>query len=136
MSTLDSSLLDRETNQNYTNANPDFTHKYYFVITQRAGCEQKSYFIVPTGVKDVTASMGDMKLYPNPSNAFVNVEISNTSGGKYKIDVVNMVGQKVLSEDMSGQKATFDVANLTSGVYFVNCYRNGVKFATAKFVKN
>ena len=136
VSTLDSELLDRETNQNYTNPAPDFTNKYYWVMTTHNGCSQKSYYIVPTGVKNVTASMGDMKIYPNPSDQFVNVEISNTSGGKYIVEVVNLVGQTISSENISGQKTTLDVANMASGVYFINCYRDGVKFASAKFVKN
>ena len=134
--TLDSSLFDLETNQNFTVASPDFTHKYYWVMTTHHGCYQKSYYIVPTGVSNVTAAMGDMKLYPNPSSQFVNVEVSNTSGGKYKIEVVNLIGQVVQIEDMQNQKSVLDVSNYTQGVYFVNCYRDGVKFASAKFVKN
>ena len=134
--TLDSTAFPNQTNQNYTNTNPDFTHDYYWVITNHSGCMQKTYYIVPTGIKNVTATMGDMNVYPNPATQMVNVEISNTSGGKYKVELMNMLGQKVQEQDIAGTKTTFDIANLSAGVYFIDCYRDGVKFATSKFVKN
>jgi len=134
--TLDSSMFYGQTNQNFTELLPDFTHFYYWVITGRGGCTQKSYYIAPTGVKNVTASMGEMSVYPNPATQVVNVEVSNTNGGKFTAELVNMLGQKVESRDLAGNKATFDIANVQSGIYFIDCYRDGVKFATAKFVKN
>lgn len=135
-STLDSELFTGETNQNYRATTPDFTGKYYFVITTHNGCMQKSYFNAPTGVTNVTGSMGDMKIFPNPADQFVNVEINNTPGGKYKVEVVNLLGQSLNAQDLVNNKATVSVADLASGVYFINCYRDGVKFASAKFVKN
>lgn len=135
-STLDSGKFDGETNQNYTNVSPDFNGKYYWVITTKGGCMQKSYYIPPVGIKNVTATMGDIRLYPNPAEQYVNVEVSNTSGGSYDVEVVNMLGQKVATQKMNGLKAVIEVADFAAGVYFVDCYRDGVKFATEKFVKN
>ena len=134
--TLDSTMFENETNQNYHEANPDFTNKYYWVITTHNGCMQKSYFNAPTGVKNVTASMGEVKLFPNPADRLINVEINNTAGGKYNVEVVNLLGQKLDMKDLVNNKTTFDVSDLAGGVYFVNCYRDGVKFASTKFVKN
>lgn len=134
--TLDSVRFDHQTNQNYTELNPDFNGKWYWVITTHNGCEQKSYYRIPTGVKTITGTMGDMKLYPNPAEQFVNVEVSNTSGGSFSVEVMNMLGQKISSQNMIGDKAIINVADLAAGVYFVDCYRDGVKFATEKFVKN
>jgi hypothetical protein len=134
--TLDSATFPYQTNQNYTELNPDFNGKWYWVITTHNGCEQKSYYRVPTGVKNVTGNLGDVKVYPNPAAQYVNVEISNTSGGSFKVEVMNMLGQQVSSQNVIGDKAVIDVAELAAGVYFVDCYRDGVKFATEKFVKN
>ncbi len=134
--TLDSATFPGQTNQNYTELSPDFNGKWYWVITTHNGCEQKSYYRVPTGIKNITGTMGDIKLYPNPAEQYVNVEVSNTSGGSFSVDVMNMLGQKVSSQNMIGDKAIINVADLAAGVYFVDCYRDGVKFATEKFVKN
>ncbi len=135
-STLDSELFAGETNQNYREETPDFTGKYYFVITTHNGCMQKTYYNAPTGVTNVTGSMGVMKVFPNPADQFVNVEINNTPGGKYKVEVVNLLGQTLNAQDLVNNKTTIGVSDLASGVYFINCYRDGVKFASAKFVKN
>ncbi|WP_161499282.1 T9SS type A sorting domain-containing protein [Flavipsychrobacter stenotrophus] len=135
-STLDSELFAGETNQNYREETPDFTGKYYFVITTHNGCMQKTYYNAPTGVTNVTGSMGVMKVFPNPADQFVNVEINNTPGGKYKVEVVNLLGQTLNAQDLVNNKTTIGVADLASGVYFINCYHDGVKFASAKFVKN
>lgn len=135
-STLDSALFVGETNQNFYVPVPDFTTKYYFVMTTHNGCTQKSYFIVPTGVQNVTANMGDMKVYPNPANNYVNVEINNTSGGKYTVEVVDLLGHKLNTSELVNNKTTVDVNDLAAGMYMINCYREGVKFASAKFVKN
>ncbi len=135
-STLDSALFVGETNQAFNVPTPDFTNKYYFVMTTHNGCSQKSYFIVPTGVQNVTASMGEMSLYPNPASNMLNVEINNTPGGKYKVEVVDLLGHKINTSDVVNNRTTLDVADLAAGMYMVNCYRDGVKFASAKFVKN
>ncbi len=135
-STLDSALFTGETNQNFYVPVPDFTTKYYFVLTTHNGCSQKSYFIVPTGVQNVTANMGDMKVYPNPADNFVNVEINNTSGGKYTVEVVDLLGHKLNTSELINNKTTVNVNDLAAGMYMINCYREGVKFASAKFVKN
>ena len=135
-SSLDSALFDGETNQSYYEPNPDFTGKYYFVITTHNGCMQKTYFNPPTGVKNVTSSMGEMKIFPNPADQFVNVEIINTAGGKYNVEVVNLLGQKLDTQILTNNKGMLNVSELAAGVYFVNCYRDGVKFASTKFVKN
>jgi hypothetical protein len=135
--TLDSTLLPYETNQNYTLATPDTAAKYYWVITTHEDCMQKSYFKAPTKVREVSAYLGDVTVYPNPASNYVNVELKNgVMGGKYTVDVVNMLGQKVAADKMMDNKATFDVSDYAAGVYFVDCYKDGVKFATVKFVRN
>jgi hypothetical protein len=37
---------------------------------------------------------------------------------------------------LANNKAALDVSTLPAGVYLVDCYRNGVKVGTSKFIKN
>ena len=138
VSTVDSTILTGETNQHYSNANPDLTHKYYWVITTRQGCMQKSYFNDPLAVQNVNnVSVGELNVYPNPTSQNINVEIkSSTFGGNYSVDIRNMLGQKVSEDQLLDHKASINVADLANGIYFVDCYRDGVKVATTRFVKN
>lgn len=134
--TLDSTIVAGEINPNYFISGPDFIYRHYWVITEKDGCMQKSYYNAPLGITEVAADVASIKLYPNPANTLLNVDIQTTLGGEYEIDVVNLLGQVMHKEPVNGQKARVDVTNFTPGIYLVDCYRNGVKIATQRFIKN
>ncbi len=133
--TLDSTLLAGETNQNYANTSPDFSHKDYWVMTTNNGCMQKTYYIVPAGVTDVNDVTG-IKVYPNPTSDYINVDINTNINGDIQVEILNMLGQKVDMVKAIDHKAKISVTSLPSGVYLIGCYRDGVKIGTARFVKN
>ena len=135
---FDSTAIIGANNQNYAIANPDTLNKLYWVITNRGGCTQKSYYRVPgstTGIVNVNDQM-DMKVYPNPAAEFINVELEHAGTGNVNIAVTNMLGQKVNSTITIDNRAKIDVAGMPAGCYMIDCYRDGVKIATAKFIKN
>ena len=135
--TFDSSIIAGENNQNYANPNPDAS-KYYWVMTTHNGCTQKSYYRVPgstTGVVNVT-DQPDIKIYPNPAAESINVEIQSMIGGNYQIEVLNMLGQSINKVTTTDRNNKIDVSGLPAGCYLVDCYHEGVKVATAKFIKN
>jgi hypothetical protein len=134
--TMDSVVLDGETNQNYTNSFPDFNNKYYWVITDNGGCKVKTYFNKPTGVTEVNEAAISMKLYPNPASDYVNVEISETVKGEISMEVFNLMGQKIQSVKAMNNKAQINIGNLPGGAYIVDCYSDGLKVAAARFIKN
>lgn len=135
--TLDSTLLVGQINQNYANSNPDTVHNLYWVITGQNGCFMKSYYNGPastaiSNVNDVT----DVTVYPNPTSNYINIDINSTVAGNVTIELSNMLGQKLNVVSTKENKAMMDVSNLASGVYVIDCYRDGVKTAAAKFIKN
>lgn len=134
--TFDSVVLVGETNQNYTNAFPDWGAKYYWVITNAGGCIQKTYFNKPTGVLDMNEAVAGMKLYPNPASDVVNVEVSSSVNGEIVMEVFNLLGQKVQSVKAVNNKAAIGIADLAPGAYIVDCYSDGTKVAAARFIKN
>ena len=135
--TLDSTLLVGEIRPNYIINALDQDHRYYWVITTKDGCMQKSYFNTPTAITNVNAADGtDVKVYPNPANSIVNVEISTTAEGSYRAEIVNILGQKISSTDVQNHKATFEVQSLPAGCYLIDCYRDGAKISATRFIKN
>jgi len=136
--TLDSTLIPGEVNPNYFNNGPDLTYKYYWVATtDSGGCTQKTYFNVPTGITKVSAPVaGDIKVYPNPANEELNVVFNNSITGKLEAEVVNILGQKLMSAVADDHKAMLNVASLPAGTYMVVCYSNGIKLTAVRFVKN
>ena len=136
--TLDSTILVGQINQSYANSNPDTVHNYYWVIANQGGCQRKAYYNGPlatTGVAAVSNST-DVKIYPNPTSDYLNVDITTTIDGAVQIEVMDMLGQKIGETAAMNNKALIDVSKLASGCYIVNCYREGIKIAGAKFIKN
>ena len=137
LNSLDSTLIPGEINPNYFNDQPDFNHLSYWVMTNHNGCFQKTYFNVPLGVTNVNEGNGvNLKLYPNPATDYINIEINSAITGNIQLNVMNMVGQRITTVEMSNHSANIDVTSLPAGVYLVDCIQNGVKIANSKFVKN
>ena len=136
--TLDSTILIGQVNQSYANSNPDTVHNYYWVMTDKSGCMKKAYYNGPstTGVSNANNDFTDVKIYPNPTSDYINVDINTTMGGNVTVELTNMLGQKINAVPAMNNKAAMDVSKLASGVYIVDCYRDGVKIAAAKFIKN
>jgi hypothetical protein len=133
---LDSTILPGEVNQDYLNASPDFANKYYWVMTSNGGCNQKTYFRIPTAIEEVNATATTIAVYPNPTTDVVNVTINSATNGTMQVTILNMAGQEIVSVPANDNKASINVANLASGVYMVCCYRDGVKVGTSRFIKN
>lgn len=134
--TLDSNALAGETHQNFYNPYPDWNGKYYWVITKRNGCSQKTYFNKPTGVEDMNIVSAALKLFPNPTTDVVNMEVSRTVTGKVTFGVYNMLGQHIADVEANNNTAQLSVAGLPAGAYVVDCYSDGMKVAAARFIKN
>lgn len=64
-----------------------------------------------------------LKLYPNPTNDIVNIEISDdVLLNNYNIDIFDIMGKKynVQITELSNNKFELDTKKLTSGIYLVN----------------
>ncbi len=134
-STLDSTIIAGENNPNYFISAPDLNHRHYWVITNKAGCMEKTYYNSPVDITDVNAEETSLKVYPNPTKELLNVEINTSLSGNYTVEVVNMLGQKLSSTVATDHKARIDVAGIAAGVYLVDCYRDGVKAGAVRFIK-
>jgi photosystem II stability/assembly factor-like uncharacterized protein len=72
-------------------------------------------------------SVDGTKLYPNPANGSVVVELNQPASGKVNVMLVNLNGIKLAGVIMSEgeQKALLDVANIPAGFYVVQVVGNG-----------
>ena len=140
LGSLDSSEISGQIDQSYSNSSPEFSTRAYWVMTtdRTTGCVKKGYYTIPTGVTNIneSAAMTEIKVFPNPANTLVNVDITTTADGSMEVELFNMLGQKLNTVPVTDHRARFDVSNLAAGIYLVDCYRDGVKIGTARFVKN
>lgn len=98
---------------------------------------------VPTGIK-VPESMREYKVrvYPNPVNDFLNVDLGNfSSQNSYTLSVLSILGNPLIKiKDISatgGVIHDINVASLPSGIYILRISSDsGAPFPVIKFIRN
>jgi hypothetical protein len=139
--TLDSVLLKGEINQSYFNAAPETTARNYWVMTTAGDCTEKAYYNkpndnTPKAIYDGNDGIAEIRVFPNPTSENINVEVLSSIQGNVEVELVNMLGQVISKATTSSNKTSINVASLPGGFYMIDCYQEGVKVGTAKFVKN
>lgn len=85
------------------------------------------------GVNDVTAIGNVSSAYPNPSSSVANITFTVKEASTINVSITNSLGQVVKSQNLGrfnanqNGKATFNVNDLASGVYFYTVDANGQK---------
>ncbi len=79
---------------------------------------------------DENSNTSNLSVYPNPVNDIANVTFSVAQNADVVIEVVSLVGQKVISINKGNLPAgnhihQLDVENLGAGIYLVNVIANG-----------
>lgn len=135
--TLDSNIIPGAIQQSFYLPTPDFDGKRYWVIAERDGCFQKVYYNKPTGVTSVAIGSLDVKLFPNPATARLNIEVRGMgSNDEVAIRLVDVLGKDLGAQKLRNGKGDLDVSSLPAGVYTVMFINNGVKVTAKTFVKN
>jgi hypothetical protein len=121
----------------------------HIVLTQFGAVQDNDpvkYYYLKGAQLQLTVSINDIDnnianvsdLYPNPTNGLTNVDLSLVKNANVSIQVVNMMGQVVSSQDC-GQKTagmhklTINATDLTSGIYFVTV-KAGNSTSTSKMI--
>ncbi len=71
----------------------------------------------------VTTSMGDheleenVKIYPNPSDGFITIELDQQNQSEFKVVITSIAGRTVYSKEYNANKTKIDLSNLQSGFY-------------------
>jgi len=133
--TLDSTIIPGATFQSYVNGAPDYIDNYYWVLTTKNGCMQKTYFNAPSAVTNINREV-TIKVYPNPAANTVNIDLGNAQGNAATVDIANMLGQNVNTQTVTAGAAQVDITALPPGCYIISCLQDGVKIASARLIKN
>lgn len=83
----------------------------------------------PTSIDEVV-DPSNFRIFPNPTSGLLTVETNHE--GRYQI--VNLMGQEVLSGSLTSQTNTIDLSTLVEGVYLINVKSNGI-VRTERIVK-
>jgi len=71
-------------------------------------------------ISQIAANDFSLNLFPNPASNLVTIAFENTAALPVNVAVFNTTGSLVRSELLTENEQTFDVADLTDGVYFVH----------------
>jgi len=78
-----------------------------------------------------THAFETLKLYPNPANDKLTVNLISNTSGKLYIRLVNMVGQTLSYEDITifngAINHSLDISEIKNGIYSVEVVLNGEK---------
>ena len=87
---------------------------------------------------DALLKLGDLRVYPNPSNGFFRLQFDVPEAGDLFVNVHDGTGTKVYEERITGFKGryerTLDLSDKATGNYFLVIEQNG-KSAAQKLVK-
>ena len=83
--------------------------------------------------KDYSLSGPQLRVFPNPADEKITVSLENVSGG-FDIRIYNMLGQSVYNDASLLNKKEINIADLKSGVYFVEI-KNQNKTYTKRIIK-
>jgi Secretion system C-terminal sorting domain/PKD-like domain/Bacterial Ig domain len=134
---LDSNIIWGASFQSFPVTSPDFVNNYYWVLTTKNGCTQKTYYNKPLAISNISnGNAAGLTIYPNPASNVVNVNLNGIQNGNIKVTLTNLLGQSINTTSSNGNSVQFDIATLPAGCYFITCLQNDVKIATAKFIKN
>ena len=136
MTTLDSSIITGEVNQNYYNTHPEFISRYYWVMTSFNGCMQKSYYNGPMAVANNLKDETAFTVYPNPVENVLNVKVPNAQMyDKVDVKIVDVLGKEVNNISFNGNAGFCNFADFKAGVYLAIISKNGERVGVRAFVK-
>jgi hypothetical protein len=101
-------------------ASPSLTTTYTVQGTDGNGCIGSNLATLTveecTGISE-TGNGNELKIYPNPANDILNVELGNIENTY--IFVYDVCGKEIMSKQIEGTEARINVDNLAKGVYLI-----------------
>jgi subtilisin family serine protease/PKD repeat protein len=76
----------------------------------------------PVSTNDVNIFINNIKIYPNPTNDILNIELNLDKKSKVQFQIFDAVGKLVLTtsnQSFNTQSTTLDLSNLPLGIYFL-----------------
>lgn len=102
----------------------DLEHSSIYMVKAYAIINGQTFYgpetTFQTWMEGVDELEHSLKLYPNPTAAVLNVE----GEGMSSIEVYNTIGQRVMSVEVTGDKAQINTESLNNGVYYLRIHGN------------
>ncbi len=91
------------------------------------------------GLNKLTIKDSELKIYPNPANEIINIEIDGTlsrvEANNYQLSIINVLGQTLYQSAINYQQSSINIKELPSGLYQLKI-SDGTTQQVIKFIKN
>ncbi len=91
----------------------------YAVMVSNGICSVMSECVNITNVSVHNVSLGQVQVYPNPTQGKLRVELRNTENTIQSVKVVSVLGEELSLWQGSEQSVQLDLSTLAKGVYFI-----------------
>ncbi len=98
------------------------------------GFHQLYYDLLVTPVTEIPQQQFELTLFPNPTTGWLQLKTDLT--GPLQITMINTLGQKVLSQQISGPNEALSLDHLSAGLYLLSVSRKGQHLGTFKIQKS
>jgi N-acetylneuraminic acid mutarotase len=112
-----------------TNTNDPFlvvtqSGDYFIVVADTLGCYNDTSNTISFSInRPYTIEDFALKVYPNPSNGQITLEYTCSQNSSLKIKMINIIGIEVFNYELKCNvgttSKTFDMSNLSTGVYYL-----------------
>ncbi len=87
-----------------------------------------------TGIQDAVLNNA-LRLAPNPATHQLLVELQNTEGGIFRLQIADILGRTRTTQTVNAPQTTFSIADLPNGLYWLTITTTDGRQAVQKFVK-
>ncbi len=119
---------------NYTYAQSGQSYTVTLIAYNDCGSDTATQTVLPDPTSIDENFGATVNIYPNPNKGILHINASNSNHDAIQIELLNMVGEVILSDQMV-QRKTISMETLANGVYFVK-FKLGDSIATKRVVLN
>lgn len=90
---------------------------------------------ISNSIPEKTSSTLPIKIYPNPTQNSITVNLGNNPINNSTLEVVNLLGEVIEHKKIIQQQTSINLVNYSSGIYFIRYSNSGIS-KTFKIIKN
>lgn len=87
-----------------------------------------------TAVKEKASNLTEINIYPNPAYNTINIDLGTNDINNASIQLLDLVGKTIYNQTVTNSKVSFDLNNLSQGVYLI-MFKNNLGIQVRKMVK-
>lgn len=119
---------------------PTTTTTYTVVGTNSVNCSNNASITqsvsICTSLNSLLNNDLNYSLYPNPTSGIINIDIETKNNELFKIELLNAIGQVIMTETSESNKYTFNLQNYPVGIYFIKLIDHNRVIALEKIIKD